>query len=170
MKLREALKNHMGERVKIGAASSFIFCGMVDDFIFDKLERLTEHEIKKKLKAYELKTKKSRVAFYQLWAHKMNDGLRNLRLQSRKEGWTQTQHEEKVKEFIRQFEEQKSIDHERRRSGEAAKDMMTSWVGFLDLRVKEEYESIEDGYIIIIEGTELGEYWTYEEYERKWGA
>ena len=38
--------------------------------------------------------------------------------------------------------------------------------GFEERRVREEYESLEGGTIILIEGHEAGSYWTYEEYER----
>lgn len=44
MKLKEALEKKKGERVKVGAASSFMYCGYVgDDFqeVFDKLSWLT---------------------------------------------------------------------------------------------------------------------------------
>lgn len=168
MKLRETLKNFKGEKVKIGSSSSFVFCGMVDDDITATLDVLSQYEMQKKLKAYELRTKKSRVGFCQLWAKKMNEGLRTLRMQSRVEGWTKEQHEAKVKEFIKDFDEQKKADQERRQSGEAAREYFKAWVGFLDRNVKEEYESMEGGYIIIIDGNEIGEYWTYEEYERRW--
>lgn len=169
MKLREAINSHKGDRVKIGSSSSFVFCGLVDDGITKNLEEIAQYEMQRKLKSYELRTRKSRAAFIHLWAHKMNDGLRKLRLQSNQEKWTPAEHEAKVAEYIKEFEARKQEDKERRESGQAAREHLASWVDFLDRRVKEIYPSLEGGFIILIEGHEVGEYWTYEEYERKWG-
>ena len=170
MKLREALKNHMGEKVKVGSASSFVFCGDVDENIFDTMEQLSQYEVKKRLKSYSLQTRKSHKTFMNKWADKMNRGLRRIKRTAAIEEWCLERYEKEIATFMNECEAEKEREREDRVSNQAAEQFMKAWDGFLDRRVKEEYESIDVGTIIIIVGNESGEYWTYDEFERKWGA
>ena len=170
MKLREALKNHMGEKVKVGLASSFVFCGDVNEYIFDTMERLSEYEVKKRLRSYALETRKSHKTFMNKWADKMNRGLRRIKRTAAIEDWSLERYEKEIAVFMNECETEKERERENRVSNQAAEQFKKAWVSFLDRRVKEEYESIDEGTIIIIEGNESGEFWTCDEFERKWGT
>lgn len=164
MKLREALSNHIGEYVKLGAACSHIYCGIAGHDIFEIVEKLSDMELKKKKKARERNNRMGHIKFQRKWAEKLNTGLRRLKTQAQINGWTKEECDAKTKAFITAYERDK--EYARKRSeGDTAEDL-EAWVGFLDRTVKEIYPSIEKGIVIIFEGNEMGRYWTYDEYER----
>lgn len=168
MKLKEALKNHMGEHVKLGSSASFVFCGMADENIFDKIENLSQREFRKRSSMIETRSRRGHLHFARKWAEKLNNGLRNIRYEAMVNGWTQEQKDAKTKDFIESYERLKERDRQRMESGADLIEYRKSWVPFLERKVKDVYESIENenGVIIIFAGSELGEYWTEEEYER----
>lgn len=168
MKLKEVLKNHMGENVKLGASSSFVYCGMADAGIFETVEMLSQKELQKKAKAFETRKRKGHIYFMKRWSEKLNRGLRRLRYEATANGWTKEQVEARTKEFFKDFEQRKERDRQRVESGEDVAERLQGWVGFLDRKVKEVYEGFDGETIIIFEGNELGAYWTFEEYERGW--
>lgn len=167
MKLKEALKNHMGEKVKIGSSASFVFCGEVDENIFETMKQCSEYEIEKRMKAYTLQTRKSHKAFMSKLADKMNAGLRRIKRQAAFESWELDRYNKEIAAFMNECESEKEHEREMRMNNVASEEFKKNWVEFLERNVKEEYESLEGGTIIIIEGNETGAYWTYEEYERR---
>ena len=168
MDLRETLGKYTGGRVKIGSSSSFIYCGPVNDAIYWALEQASKTELEKKLNALEKSARRRDANFDIFWAAKLNDGLQKIRAEAKAQKLTPLQTEKKMAEFIDKTAKMKARDRERvDKQLSTVPDRIKNWKPFLDRRVKEEYESIEGGTIIIIEGHEVGDFWTYEEYERR---
>lgn len=170
MDLRETLKNHKGEKVKVGSASSFVFCGTVDDAAYDAIMQASKTELEKKLNALERSARRRDANFDHVWGTKLNDGLQRIRAEARVQKLTTLQTEQRMTEYIEKVAKLKARDRERvDKQLSNIPERIKNWTPFLDRRVREKYESIEGGTIIIIEGQEIGDFWTYEEYERRCG-
>lgn len=140
MKLKEALESLKGENVKVGANSSFIFCAKVDDNTIDTIDKMAQLE-------------KVRLKGYLASLHKANDTFVS-RWQSRQYA--------NFKTYIReQANDRKRIDDGLREIPKKIKNFKM----YSEREVNEMYPSFEGGTIIIFEGDESGQYWTYDEYK-----
>lgn len=145
MKLKEALESRMGERVKVGANSSFIFCDKVDDNTIDTINKMSRLELER-LKRYLASLRKANDNFRERWKDKPKTNLGS---------------------YLRaQKNDRKRIDDGLR---ELPKRIRT-FKAYSEREALESYPSIEGGTIIIFEGAESGQYWTYNEYKNGRGA
>lgn len=166
MKLKEALENHRGEKVKIGAASSFIFCGMAED-AFEVLDRMSMERLEELFKMLKDTTRKNEI-FDRFWDAKTESFLRSVKSDARSKRWDELKTADRMKWAVKECDRKKQ--HDRTRTAhllESLPEQIQKFKGFVERRVREEYESIEGGTIILIEGQETGAYWTYEEYEER---
>ena len=167
MKLKSALKKHKGELVKIGAASSYIFCGTLDDSINDVFEKHDKIEIRRLQKILN-DTRKHDEKFDAIWNAKTEAELKTFHTAARKYRWTDDMVLKKHSELMKRIEQRRHNDRMRvDKLLQILPQRIENYVGIADRKVKEEYESIEGGTIIIFDGLEVGAYWTYDEYKEK---
>lgn len=167
MKLREALKNHMGERVKIGAQSSFIFCGTMSEEVyqvFEKHDKIEEHRLQNILD----NTRKHDEKFDCIWNDKTEAEMKVFNAAARKFKWSHDMMYKKHTDLMKRIEQRKKNDRMRvDKLLRILPQRIENYVPIKERKVKEEYESLEGGTIIIFDGLESGAYWTYDEYEER---
>ena len=167
MKLKDALINHSGERVKIGAQSSYIFCGTLDESISEVFEKHDKVEVRRLQKILN-DTRRHDEKFDSIWNTKTEMELKTFHTAARKYRWNNDMILKKHSELIKRIEQRKKNDRMRvDKLLEALPQRIENYVGIADREVKEEYESLEGGTIIIFDGMEVGAYWTYDEYEER---
>lgn len=165
MKLKETLLNHAGEQVKIGAQSSFIYCGIAEG-AFDILDKMSAHRLEELKKQLDEIRRKNEM-FDKIWTAKTDAFLRQTQMEARSKRWNEIKTAERMSGAVRMCDRKKNADRIRiARLLETLPVQIENFKGFEERRVRKEYESLEGGTIILIEGHEVGSYWTYEEYER----
>ena len=168
MKLYEALEANRGRDVKIGAACNFFFAGKVSDETAAEIEEINDAYIRHQVRSIDKYQIKSENVVSELEA-KIENAKRTL---ERKEKGEVIRPERitKAKRLANLSEEEFGIEAGlMRRAYLAQKNRLIEYVRsskrFMERDVINSYSSIiGDGRILIIEGIEVGKYWTPEEY------
>ena len=168
MKLYEALEANRGRDVKIGAACNFFFAGKVSDETAAEIEEINDAYIRHQVQSIDKYQIKSENVVSELEA-KIETAKRTL---DRKEKGEVIRPERitKAKRLVSLSEEEFGIEAGlMRRAYLAQKNRLIEYVRsskrFMERDVINSYSSIiGDGRILIIEGIEVGKYWTPEEY------
>ena len=155
----------MDETVKIGSKVGFMFCGTVDANTESTIDKLSDIQLAR-LKRLCAEYQKDNARFEGTWETKHKNMKRFMAGVALKERWKKEKREERYKEAEATFKAERlkariALDE---RIAEASERIRT-WTNLNERKVKEEYESIEGGTIIIIEGKESGDYWDVAEYE-----
>lgn len=165
MTVREVLKEYKGKAIKLGGATGFIFCSVVDD---DTIKVIREAS-RKELKSYRqvLKDAENRSNnFGRRWETRTANAIRVYNANVR-DGF-KPQYKDiadlKAKHTELQHREKKRNASEIPIYGEKIKNFKP----ILDRKVTEIYPSVvNDETIIIFEGDTTGMYWDRDEYESK---
>lgn len=167
MKLENALKKHKGERVKIGAQSSYIFCGTLDDKVYAVFEGHDKVQVRRLQKIYN-EAQRHDENFETIWNEKTEKELKNFNACAVKYKWTMDMIAKKHKDLMHRIDQRKKNDRLRvDRLLRILPQNIDNYVPIRERKVKEIYPSLEGGTVIIFEGLENGSYWTYAEYEEK---
>jgi hypothetical protein len=173
MKLNDRLKELTGQKVKIGAASSFVWVGVVDDDTIPKLYELDD-KYKTKIQA--------QITEYQSKQEQAEPTIRNRVYKAktaRDAGWVVWNAKEQrnrrmskeaidtAKKYLAMDELELRKEIRAYRSKYAHKAFYTQkyldeYIPFAEREIKEEYKSlpeIGDGTIFIVNGIENGEHW-----------
>lgn len=167
MKLKELLSEMHGETVKLGSASSFVFCGKVDENtegVLVSLSRLELSNLKERYERYVHHDKN----FDKVWDMKLKRALETLEKNAKT---TFNEKELKRKELLAIHNKKKESD--RRTTDiqlESLPRRIETFTDFTEREVLDRYPSEFGGYVIIFEGEENGSYWTVEEYEEANGG
>lgn len=166
MKLKDALNKYSGETVKLGSATSFVYCGKVENNICQILDDLSKKELERIVTFYQ-KTVKHDAKFEEFWEKNIENAIKNLNEETYRKKWTDAIREKKLKSLMDKKTREKVNDRKRTDAILATyPERIRTWTNYPERKVKEEYESIEGGMIVIFEGLEQGDYWTVEEYEK----
>lgn len=166
MRLKDALKKYSGKIVKLGSASSYVYCGKVGDDICEILDEMSVKELER-LKTLYAKVVKHNERFERIWMTKLENTITNFRIKAEKEGWGEKKREIEYMKVMGRYDRAKAND--RRLTNENLRSLpprIEAFTNYPEREVKEEYDSIEGGTIVIFEGLEQGDYWTVEEYEK----
>lgn len=172
MTLREELKRTTYGNVKIGAYTNFLYCGKPDveevqkisdekreEVIWDIARSIINlREIDGKIKGVIRKCTSSYLReYFRIHAYSSKD---EAALSSELTAGLSQRCAIEVGNYL-----DKKAEADLRRMKESA-DKFSPWVGLLDRQVTESYPSVTeyDTKIIIIEGSEVGRYWTTEEF------
>lgn len=172
MTLREEITKHMGEKVKIGAASSFVYCDYVNEETLDTIEKYGEkshkdykrfyRETNSTYKRYDEIRDKKEAAIIDLWLHRKNLRKSQIPLNYKRFMFLETMQE--LKKSLKKDRKQDFEKLENRK--EELESFVKNYTPWLDREVKETYLSFLDPEetIIIFDGIEIGKYWDREEY------
>ncbi len=166
MNLKEALQLHQGCQVKVGADTSFIYCSICDDKIFDVIQKMSDERydfiIERKKIYTNLFNKK---AFEKKWEKMIKFRMDAFEKRLLKNGKAITpEAKQKHLDYL------KFIKHKQWRSIELGYERYTKyvkeWQPYLEREVYDIYDGIlYDCKIIRFVGPEVGQYWDREEYE-----
>lgn len=161
--LRDALEQTKGHYIKIAAGSGYFYASL-NDYETEKLVKKISDRYQKSYVRYLRKANYHKKHFDTIWLRKINQALSILH-KRREDGETNQTDLERLEELKEQREkDRETTDFKIVKYSK----LLEEREGFLDRRVKEIYKSIlGDGIIIIIEGEEIGDFWTKEEYERR---
>ena len=167
MKLREFLEAHKGEMVKVGSASSYVWCGKVDDETNAFLLKASDKEHKRIKKVYPMLLSKDKT-FDEEWDRRYSNKLKSFETMALGAGFVPKVRKEKKEKMIADF------NFERQKAREALTNLLielperiTNWTTFLEREVVDIYPSLEGGTIVIFDGKESGKYWLYSECEKE---
>lgn len=168
MKLGQALKEHAGQKVKIGSQSSFIYCGLADN-AFEVLKQMNKRrleELNEMIDAYQRKL----THFDSIWAARIESAMTTAKRECRERHFSDERREQRLAVVMRECEQKRKRDRERvQRLLETLPEQIRTFKRYEDRKIREIYPSIEEGIIILFEGNEVGAYWTFEEYEERKG-
>lgn len=165
MKVREVLEQHNGEMMKLGSASSYVWCGEVTDRVADILEKLSADELKRIKRVYPKLVKRAET-FDKDWDSLFKKRMGAFETSALKFGLIPAVKKERKEKLIKELEsnKQKAKDILYKQLEELPK-RIENWTSFLERDIVEMYPSLEGRTIVIFEGKEPGKYWLYEECE-----
>ena len=166
MTVREVLKEYKGKAIKLGGATGFIFCSVVDD---DTIKVIREAS-RKELKSYRqvLKDAENRSNnFGSRWKTRTANAIKIYKADVREGSAPRYKSVADLRA--------KHVELQRREKKRNASEIPTyaekikNFKPILDRKVKEIYPSMvnDDETIIIFEGDTTGMFWDREEYESK---
>lgn len=162
--LEKELKRHQGTFIKVGCGSSFFFCGLCEELMGDRLDKISISYLKKITK-YHTRLALSISNHHTFWESKRERMRRVLREKGHTEKYINSEIE-------------KSYDRERDdlavKKGyfERLGNSIQNFVPFKTRRVVAVYPAIDfntatdffDSTVILFEGNEKGQYWSRDEY------
>lgn len=165
MIVREKLNELKGVNIKIGSKSGFVYCHKVDNNTIEELTAISyeyHKKFKRQLKDVEEYLKNFNT-FWDVELRKRLDLALSERVLTKEDG-----------EFIKniwQQDKDKSYKEVTNKKATLTK-YLKGWKGFTEREVKEVYDTIstqepKGTKIIIVDGLEIGEYWTTKEYKAK---
>jgi len=166
MTLREAIKVNQGNKVRIGAATGFIYINKCTRSTPNTLERLSlkEYERLKDLIDTNISHKQD---FNNIWDKITRYRLNKIILHRKIDKILDC-----IAEELKDTERDKKKDYENTKKNiKEYTERYKNFVPYLDREVIKMYQSdINNDVIIIIQGLETGESWDEQEYKRKKGA
>lgn len=201
MTLREAIRSHQGEVVKIGAFACFIYCDLCDETTEDFIEELDDTE-KKQVREAARRTRAYLKDFNKIWESRI--ALKLAKIEERRKDVKKSlerldldesrirlsdipraEKQEKLKEIfsarrqlkverietrervLRDLAKEKEKDYKRAvLSAEKAALKKEQYRPLITRTVREIYKGIYGETIILIEGTEVGSYWTVKGFRK----
>lgn len=164
MKLREALKLHAGEKVKIGALSSFIFCGTAEGAM-EVLKKLSSARKKELISLLE-STKNRNANFERIWIAKSEKSMEQAARNAKTMKWTEAKKMQMMQKAVESCDKSKEAERRRiKKLLETLPEQIEHFKGYEERKVLEVYPSLFGGTIILFEGTEVGAHWDYDEVE-----
>lgn len=161
MKLKEVLEKMQGKDIKVGANSGYFYCGNCDENTPGEVKRAGDLYISRYKKRLN-KAKYHKKYFENYWTRKKYQHM-SLFYKRKADGLTDKTEDDIIK-GLRELKESDldKTNHEIERM----QNLIGEHQGMLAREVQDVYRSIiGDGYIIIVAGDEVGEYWTREEYD-----
>lgn len=190
MILLEALKQYQGHQVKLGADTSFIYCQICDEnifdlikqmsderfafihnkkdeyiYLYDNFENIWENRFKQRIEALQNNQKKRATEHIKLKHRKVKniDTLVDKYMKLNKEKFDIEIKELELKLTLAKQDEYTKV----RKNLKRYKHYCKIWKPYLEREVIEVYDSIiYDCKIIRFEGVEVGQYWDKDEYDK----
>lgn len=152
--------------VKIGAKSGFVYCHKIDNDTVDELNAVSYTE-KKKFKEELSNLKAYLDRFEDYWKSELRKRINVVLLAN----------DNKVTDKMKREIKQEWLDDKNKSYTQSTKRLATlnnflnNWKPIPDREVKECYDSIDysepkETKIILVDGLEIGKYWTTSEYEK----
>lgn len=163
---------HMGEKVKIGAACGFVYCDYVNEKTIDTIERYGEkshkeykryyREINSTYKRFDKIRDKKEASIIELWLHRKE--LKSSQIPKTVKRFMRFDTLQGIKRELKKDRKQEFEKLEERK--EELEFYIKNYKPWLDREVKETYLSFLDPKetIILFDGIEKGKYWDREEY------
>ena len=162
MTVKKILQEYKGQEIKLGAKTSFVFCGKVGDDIESIIDMISNIYFKS-LVDYKnwLEEYLDPINFEYKWAERINKAIE---LEKKKEGKKRTK-EEIIKYWLKK-KNNAYVYYSKRLP--ATNKRIENFTPFLERKVIEVYKSIVDKSVTIIRfsGFEQGAFWDKEEYDQ----
>lgn len=171
MTLRQVLNNNMGNVVKVGADTGFIYCDTVTEETIEIIDEIAAKTRSKR--SSELRWKENRLKTFDAWwkgeREKQMNAFRKQKEDDKylaKKNKTKPLITKTIKQFSKELTQQKLARKENLKNFVAYETKyLGNWIRYTSREVKKTYDSVdEDALIIIFEGDEAGKYWTSKEY------
>lgn len=168
MKVKEYIA--MCDRVKLGAGTEFLYCGVADPERIDNESRYIFRATKRKCDK-----SKAWLEKYDDWSEdaveRMMARFRSARRKAERDGTISEKPELMVTDIVKRGEFERKCEARKKivtNSYKTNKKRIDDWVPFLEREIVETYPSLVDDrvMIVIMEGDTPGEFWDEEEYNK----